>query len=195
MSKGVSLTATADMLCRARSGDEQARCDLVQRYREPLARFLHARLALSSRGVHETADFVQESLSAAVQQLDRFEYRGIGSFWGYLRRIGLNLIGQAGRRRGLPIAADHALDTAHAPVARELPPSQAVLHAERLLAIEEALQRLPGAERDAVLLRLEVDLPYEVIARECGYASADAARMAIRRTLARLAKDLARFAP
>ena len=56
MSKGVSLTATADMLDRARSGDEQARCDLVQRYREPLARFLHARLALSLRGVHETAD-------------------------------------------------------------------------------------------------------------------------------------------
>lgn len=103
MSEEVSLTATADMLCRARSGDEQARCDLVQRYREPLARFLHARLALSSRGVH----------------------------------------------------------------------------AERLLAIEDALQRLPGAERDAVLLRLEVDLPYEVIARECGYPSADAARMAI----------------
>jgi len=195
MSEGASLTATAGMLSRARSGDEQARCDLVQRYREPLARFLHNRLARSSRGVEETQDFVQETLSAAARQLDRFEYRGLGSFWGYLRRIGLNLIGQASRRRGLPIAADHASGTSHEPVARELPPSLAVQQNERLLAIEDALQRLPRAECNALLLRLEFDQPYKVIAREGGYPSADAARMAVGRALARLARVLARFAP
>jgi RNA polymerase sigma factor (sigma-70 family) len=183
------------MLCRARSGDEQARSDLVQCYREPLARFLRARLARSLRSVQETADFVQETLSAAAQQLDRFEYRGIGSFWSYLRRIGLNLIGQAGRRRGLHIAADYAWDSAHEPVARELPPSLAAQQNERLLAIEDALQRLPRAECNALLLRLELDQPYKVIAREGGYPSADAARMAVGRALARLARVLARFAP
>ena len=195
MFEGESPIATAHMLLLARNGDEQARCDIVQRYREPLARFLRKRLASSLRGVEETADFVQETLSAAVRQLDRFEYRGMDSFWGYLRRIGLNLIGQASRRHAPPVAAGRALRTVPVLVAHEPPPLQEMMHAELQLALEDALQHLPGAQRAAVLLRVEIQRPYKVIARECGYPSADAARMAVRRALARLAKGLASFAP
>jgi RNA polymerase sigma factor (sigma-70 family) len=147
------------------------------------------------RGAQETSDFVQETLSAAARQLDRFEYRGIGSLWGYVRRIGLNLIAQAGRRRGLPIDLGYRPVKTPVPVAHELPPLEAMLHSEQLSAIEAALQRLRGAERNAVLLRFEIHRSYKVIARECGYPSAAAARMAIRRALARLAKILAKFAP
>jgi hypothetical protein len=40
----------------------------------------------------------------ALQRLEYFEYRGLGSFWGYLRRVGINqILSQA--RRGLPGAS------------------------------------------------------------------------------------------
>ena len=44
-------------------------------------------------------------------------------------------------------------------------------------------------------MRLELELPYEQISAELGYASTDAARMAIKRTLRRIAEDMSRGNP
>ena len=52
------LSRTADLLEEARSGDAAARDALFARYREPLSRFLHARLPASARGMLETEDVV-----------------------------------------------------------------------------------------------------------------------------------------
>jgi hypothetical protein len=41
-------------------------------------------------------------------------------------------------------------------------------------------------------MRLELESAYEDIASELGYASADAARMAIKRSLLRIAEDMSR---
>lgn len=166
------------------------------RYREALAHFLHGRLSPSARGVLDTGDIVQEALTAALGQLERFEYRGLGSFWSYLRRIGINLILQEERRRGIrPIEAnDSARLGAAADDSGENPPATLV-RKESNEAIETALEQVAEPARGALLLRLELGLPYAVIASECGYPSADAARMAIGRSMAWLAHELAAFEP
>lgn len=166
------------------------------RYREPLARFLHGRLSPASRGVLDTDDIVQEALTAALGQLDGFEYRGLGSFWGYLRRIGINLILAEERRRGIrPVErSDSARVAATADDSGESP-SKDVQRKEMREAFEAALEEIPEPARGALLLRLELGLPYGVIASECGYSSADAARMAIGRSMARLAHELSTFEP
>lgn len=190
------LASTARLLAQAQTGDGAARGEILQRYREPLARFLHGRLSLSSRGVLDTGDVVQETLTAALGQLERFEYRGLGSFWGYLRRIGINLILQEERRRGIR-SAEGSDPTRLAVVADdsgENPPVSA-LRKETIEAFEAALERVAEPARAALLMRLELGLPYGVIAGECGYPSADAARMAIGRSMAWLAHELAAFEP
>jgi RNA polymerase sigma-70 factor (ECF subfamily) len=190
------LASTAQILAQAQTGDGAARGELLLRYREPLARFLHGRLSPSSRGALDTDDIVQDVLTAALVQLEGFEYRGLGSFWGYLRRIGINLILQEERRQGIrPIEGnDSAPLDAVTDGARETPPA-AMLRKETFEAFEAALEEVAEPARGALLLRLELGLPYGLIASECGYPSADAARMAIGRGMAWLAHELAGFEP
>ena len=69
-------------------------------------------------------------------------------------------------------------------------PSSHARRDEEIEAMENALSTLPDQVRGALLLRLELDLPYDVVASECGYPSSDAARMAIIRAMAGLAKKL-----
>jgi RNA polymerase sigma-70 factor (ECF subfamily) len=188
------LSCTADLITQARAGDERARTELVRRYRDPLASFLHARLSPSARSLFETGDIVQEALTAALLQLERFEYRGIGSFWSYLRGIGLNLIKQEARRQALPM--DGRTDSSWRSEAVASPgstPPTTLLRKERLEAFETALERISEPARSALLLRLELGLSYQSVALDCGYPSADAARMAISRAMARLADELAAF--
>ena len=193
---GHPLASTANLFVRAQSGDGAARSEILLRYREPLARFLRGRLAPSARGELETADMVQEVLTAALEQLERIEYRDLGSLWCYLRRIGINRILALERRRGVrPLEGhdSHVLDAA-ADDSRD-GPLAALQRKETGAAFEAALERIPEPARGALLLRLELGLPYGTIASECGYPSGDAARMAIGRSLARLSQELAAFEP
>jgi len=190
------LASTAHLFVRAQTGDGAARREILLRYREPLAHFLRGRLAPSARGELETADIVQEVLASALGQLERIEYRDLGSFWCYLRRIGINRILAVERKRGVRPAEGHdsgvldaaADDSGDGPLA-------VMQHKEAGAAFDAALERIPEPARGALLLRLELGLPYGTIASECGYSSADAARMAIGRSLAHLSQELAAFEP
>lgn len=189
-------SSTASLLARAKKGDDTALSELLERYREPLVRLLRGRLSPASRSLLDTTDVVQEVLSAALEQLGHVEYRGLGSFWFYLRRIGLNRVLEADRRQGARPREAHdsaLLEAAARDSGAE--PLGALEREETSAAIDAALERLPEPTRGAVLLRLELALPYGVIARECGYPSEDAARMAIARGIARVSQELDGFAP
>ena len=190
------LASTGDLITHAQAGDQAARDQVLVRYREPLARFLRGRLAPSARSAMDTGDVVQATLTAALQQLEHFEYRGLGSFWAYLRRIGINLILQEQRKRGIPrIEAGESAQLSGAAGAAYGNPPDSLLRKESLMALEAALEKVPEQVRSALLLRLELGLSYEVVARECGYPSPDAARMAIGRAMGTLASDLSAFKP
>jgi DNA-directed RNA polymerase specialized sigma24 family protein len=55
---------------------------------------------------------------------------------------------------------------------------------------ERALRRLRADDQHAIQLKIEFDLPYDEIALELGKPTLSAARMAVSRALARLAKEM-----
>jgi RNA polymerase sigma-70 factor (ECF subfamily) len=186
------LLATRELLPRARAGDREAREELFARFAPVLRRFLHARLPSHARGMSETQDLAQEVCAQALDSLDRFEYRGPGSFWCYLRRIGLNQVHLLARRLTPP--TDEAVTYGRlGDEAPEVDPLGTLLGKELFAAFESAIESIPTVHRQAVLMRLELKLPYAAIAAECGYTSADAARMAVCRAMekvvARLSSD------
>src|SRR5262245_59977607 len=90
---GQRLLSTRELLPRAGEGDQAAAAELFARFAPALRRLLHSRLPGHARGLLDTDDLVQEVWARALPRLDRFHYRGPGSFWSYLRRVGLNQLG------------------------------------------------------------------------------------------------------
>ncbi len=187
----MSLLQTADLLTRARAGDADAKAELFARYRVPLDRFLHARLSSPARALYETDDLVQEVFSRALARLGDFQYRGIGSFWSYLRQIGMNHVIQVSRKYEVPgRAATRPIDTVEAPVADVATPLGALLKKEEIEAFDRALSGVSLEYREVLLMRLELGLDYATIATECGLPSADAARMTVRRAIERVVREM-----
>lgn len=137
----------------------------------------------------------QEALTACIRRLGDFEYRGLGTFWSYLRRIGINMVNQANRRGAIHPLQNEASAHLNGAASAGGSPSEILQGREAGAAFEQALERIPEPARSALLLRIELDLPYQVIAEDCGYPTADAARMSICRALEQLARDLAAFGP
>jgi RNA polymerase sigma-70 factor (ECF subfamily) len=178
-----ALLATAALLSRARAGDPGAQRELFELFEPVLRRLLHARVPANARGLLDTDDLVQEVYGRVFQRLESFEYRGPGSFWGYLRRVGLNYVAAVARRSESVQAPRNASESSLDGIGPEPSPSSALSSRERFAEFEAALQELPELQRQALLMRLELDLPFSAIAAECGFPSADAARMAVKRVI------------
>ena len=189
MSDGIE--ATFDLLSRVRAGDDIAREDLFRRYQPALQRFLHGRLPSQARGVLDTQDVVQEACVRVFRSLDRFDHRGVGSFWAYLRQVAMNLVRDLPKTPGKLSLASPMPDESWAQPASDGPsPGTSALRREELEGFERALATLPEDKRNAVLMRVELDLDYRLIAEECGFPSPDAARMAISRSLEQIAREM-----
>jgi RNA polymerase sigma-70 factor (ECF subfamily) len=193
-----ALLSTRDILPAACAGDAHAQEQLFARFAPVLRRFLHARLPSHARGMLDTEDLVQEVCTSALAKLPTLDYRGPGAFWCYLRRIGLNRVAQVVRRASVQTidpdeAAEVSADAADEPSPSPLSaPMRALIEKERLAAFEAALECIPPNQRQALVMRLELELPYAEIAAECGQPSPDAARMVVCRAMARVAERLAR---
>ena len=168
---------------------------LLERYRQPLQKLLHLRRRrqLDSRSLLETQDLVQEVMTRALVRLPSFEYRGIGSFWAYLRQVALNHVHEVGRRtrRGhsfVPISEEVDADS---PGRIESPLAEISLR-EEYGSFSSALAALPRQQAEALLMRLELELSYNVIATECGFPSAAAARMAVVRAIRQVCREMGR---
>src|SRR5712671_6028856 len=81
-----------DMLRRAQSGDAEALNQLLARYLPRLKRWATGRLPAHARGMADTQDLVQETVSRAFRKIDGIEIRGEGSLQAYLRQVLLNQI-------------------------------------------------------------------------------------------------------
>jgi len=187
------LQATMGLLERIDAGDRRAQEELFQRFLPQLTRFLAARSRGSARDLLHTQDAVQEVVLRAFRGLDRFDYDGVGSFWAWLRTIAVNLLRDEGRRTGRRgVALELAGDSRGAPSDAGRTPAQAAELADDVELFDRALHVLPERERRAVMLRVELGLDFNAIASDCGFRSADAARMSVRRSLDKLAEEMAR---
>lgn len=185
------LMDTSDLLTRAQGGNSEACNNLFDRYRKYLEAFLGGRLPRKARSLMETQDLVQEVYIRALPNLNHFVYRGIGSFWAYLRKIALHYIFEVWRSysngsKEMPLPEESWLS----PAAGDAPPLIGLLEKEQFESYERAVDKLAERKRYAFLMRIELGLDYSTIAKECDYTSADAARMDVRRTIEWLVKEM-----
>lgn len=161
-------TAQAELVARARDGDQVAFEELVQAtYADTYT------LARRLTGNEEDAsDVVQEAYLRAYRGLGRF--RGDAQFSTWLYRITANCaathLGKRSRRRTEALADDDSVVDAHPerdPAAR----AEAAVLRDRL---EAALEVLPPKLRAVVVLRDVYDLSHEAIAAELGISESAA---------------------
>lgn len=180
------LESTAVLLARVRDGEEDATNQLVRRYLQPLSRWASGRLPGHARDLVDTVDVVQEAIIQSLRHVDRFENQWKGAFHGYLRRAVLNRIRDQIRRAQVRDVAVEKAD-----LFQERPsPLEEVIGLEAVERYEAALEKLKPAEREMIVARIELHQSYEEIAAWSDKASPDAARMAVKRALEKLARGM-----
>jgi len=184
---GVSseLESTFLLIEQIRAGDKSALDRLLRRFLPLLTRWASGRLPRAARDLSDTEDLVQETIISALRHIDHIEIRGEGALQAYLRRAVLNRIRDELRRhgrRGLAETLDENLR------AKEDSPLEIAIGNEALERYEAALSRLSAGDREAVIARIELGQTYAEIASALGKPSTEAARMAVNRALARLAR-------
>jgi RNA polymerase sigma factor (sigma-70 family) len=180
-------TSTIDLLDQARKGDAYATDLLFQRIVPALRRWARGRLPANARELCDTEDLVQDTLAGVLRHLAEFEARHQGSLLAYLRLALLNRVRdevRRTRRRGPAVELPAEWPDGSAS------PLEQVLGRAEINRYECALQRLREDYREAILWRIECGCSYEELAIALGKPSANAARVAVRRALMRLAKEM-----
>jgi RNA polymerase sigma factor (sigma-70 family) len=183
----LDLQSTFELTALARAGDQAALEALCLRCLKSLNRYASGRLPASIRPVIETQDIVLEAVQKGLSRLHEFDYRHEGALIGFMRRILRNLIidhlRHAGRRP-LQVPLDEQQP------AEAGTPLENLLEDEQFELYEMALERLKS--RDAELIRLKIDeqLGYAEIAQQLGLRSDNAARIAVKRAVLRIAHEM-----
>jgi RNA polymerase sigma-70 factor (ECF subfamily) len=178
-----------ELVLLAKSGDDRARDLLIARYSTRLQRWAHGRLPASARGGHETHDLVQDTLLQVLNNLQKFNPRHEGAFQGYVRTILANRIRDLARKWGRRGASD--------PIeGDELPghgvsPLDEAIGAETRARYEAALSRLRPEDRELIIARIELGLPYKELVDMFEKPSVSAVTMAVSRAVVRLAQEMA----
>jgi RNA polymerase sigma factor (sigma-70 family) len=135
----------------------------------------------------DTNDLVQDAIVNALRNLNMLEIRSEGALQAYLRRAVNNRIIDLYRRAARRPVREELPEDAVSPGAS---PLEAAIGAEAIEPYERALDALSETEREAIVLRVELGLDFEEIAKQLGKPSADAARLATTRAIARLADEM-----
>ena len=175
------------LLARAQAGDRVALESLIARYLPRLQRWASGRLPRWARDTADTQDLVQETLFQTFKKIERFEARGEGALFAYLRQAILNRIRDE-LRRAKRRPATSEIDSELQDHGRS--PLEEAIGREAIERYERALATLRQEDREAVVARIELGYTNEEIAGLLGKPTANAARMAVERAIVRLAKEM-----
>jgi len=177
-----------ELVLRASAGDQTAYNELYERYKPRLQRWAHNRLPQGTRGALQTEDLVQDTLTRVFEHLHTFNPRHEGAFQGYVRTTLLNRIRDLARRhkrRGQPDPLNTDI------VATEPSPLDEAIGSETLARYDAALDRLRPEEKELIIARIEMGLPYDEIRVMFEKPSVPAVHMAVSRALIKLAEEMA----
>jgi RNA polymerase sigma-70 factor (ECF subfamily) len=185
------VTETRELFERARQGGPDAVNALYERCARKLLPLIRLRLGRTLRAELESRDILQAVLCRSLERLD--QVKDPAAVMGWLARMAENEIRDqadfhgrdrrdAARRAPVEDAAD-----VPAPVRQAL--SLAII-SEEMERLERALESLPEAQRDLIILRKFEELSFQEIAARTG-RTADACRMAFSRAMAALTVRLA----
>jgi RNA polymerase sigma-70 factor, ECF subfamily len=131
----------------ARAGDVDAQAQLFDRYHVAVYRYAFARL----RSAPDAEDVAAETFVSALQAMPRFRWRGI-PFEAWLFRIARSKVVDVVRRRSRAAQVHVRVDDLEIATSDDDPHAAAAV-AERQAGLARALDRLPDAQRDVVVLR------------------------------------------
>jgi RNA polymerase sigma-70 factor (ECF subfamily) len=168
----MATTDTEHLLRRAANGDDEARAQLLERYRRRLRRMVVARFDPRLAARVDPSDVVQETLAEAAARLDSYLQERPLPFYPWLRQmahrrlIHLHRLHVRARRRtvtreeapaGLPDRS--ALALAERLFGRHSSPSADLRRQERRDRVRAALAALPEQDREVLVLRILEGLP------------------------------------
>jgi RNA polymerase sigma-70 factor (ECF subfamily) len=182
--------STVRILERAKGGDRSAAMILIERASPAVRRWARGRLPPSARNDADTEDVVQDAVLKTLKGIKNFQHRTVGGLQAYLRKSVLNRIRdliRASARRGIVEELGEVEDSTPSPL-------EAAIMREKLDRFLEALQRLPPADRQVIVWRLELGFGVDEIAARLGKSKA-AAGMTVTRAMSRLGKELGREMP
>lgn len=186
---GIDAESSFELVIRAREGDQAAIDALFARYVPRLRRWAHGRLPRAARGAQDTQDLVQETLARVFRKIHTFEPKHPGAFRDYVWTTLWNEIRDIARRHQRRGGPTNPLDSG---MADSLPsPLEEAIGSEVLDRYDRALKRLRPEDREAIVARIEMGLPYPDVAAFLSKPSVDAAHMAVSRALVRLAEEMA----
>lgn len=187
---------TQQLVTAAQQGDIDASGALMQRYLPVLRAFVRLRSDGVLRAREADSDLVQTACRQALQNLEQFEWRDEGSFRHWLFALALNKIRNHRnlalankrdvRREVRGTAADHELKSAYGTI---LTPTGQLQARDEIARVESAIDSLPEAYREVVILSRVVGLNSAQIAERLGKTDG-AVRVQLSRALARLAAAL-----
>jgi len=181
--------SSLDLLLKAQSGDADALNTLIGRSLPRLQRWASGRMPSGIRSMNDTGDIVQEAVINALRNLRTLEIRTDGALQAYLRQSVKNRIIDQYRRHGRRPPREEIPEDAVAAGPSAL---DEAIGAEALEKYDRALESLKEEDRQAIILRVELGLEFSEIAEQLGKPSPDAARMAVKRALERLADAMRR---
>jgi RNA polymerase sigma-70 factor (ECF subfamily) len=196
---------TVHLIERARAGDPDALNDIFTRHRERLRRMVEMRLDTRVQARLDASDVIQDAYVEATQRLEEYLRDPKLPLFLWLRLVvGERLMKlhrhhlgaqmrDAGRevslyRGALPAASSAAL--AAQLLGKHTSPTQAVVRAERMLRLQEALNTLDPIDREVLSLRHFEELNRRETAQVLGIEEGAAAKRYIR-ALKRLKDTLA----
>lgn len=154
----MSDDSVSDLIVAARQGDHSAYGELIRRYSDALFRIAYRML----RDHGEAEDACQEAFLRAYTRLETYDSRY--AFYTWIATIVTNICLRLLQKRDWrTINVDPALLRA-APIFAEDEPELVLLGKERADVVRQALQMLPEAYRQVVILRHWHDLSYQEIA-------------------------------
>lgn len=148
------------LVSRSKNGDKEAFDILVQRYREPLFRFIYHSL----RQRDDAEDITQESFVRAYLSLHQLKDNRLFKIW--LFKIALNLIRDNKRadKRKPTVSLDSLQEEREFPLEAEDSSSEDELERKELVErIEKEIASLPAELREVIILRDIQGFSYEEI--------------------------------
>jgi RNA polymerase sigma-70 factor (ECF subfamily) len=170
-----------ELLVRARAGDDSARGELLEKYRDYLTLLARLQIGRRLQAKADPADVVQDTFLLAHRSLAGFRGQTEAEFLSWLRRILARTVALFIRRhtgvrsrdvrleRNLAGELDRsslALDGGL--VAPDTSPSHQAAHREQVVLIANALERLPDDYRDVLVLRHLEGLTFPEVAQRMG---------------------------
>jgi RNA polymerase sigma-70 factor (ECF subfamily) len=167
--------------------------EVVARYLPRLHAYVRLHMGGALRAREQSLDVVQSICREVLEERGRFEYQGEGQLVSWLLTAATNKLRERARfhgRQKRDADREQAADRVDSRVYASLvTPSQDVVRAERIEALEQALQRLPDEYREVIVLARIVGLSHAEISQRMG-KEGSATRNLLGRALTRLADEL-----